>query len=160
MTGAVRTVAAIGSAGYACLQWWGRTCGSTWRERQQSMPGDDLVRCPQTVGTHAMTIPASPDQVWPWLAQVGWHRVAWYTARRVDALSFPANAPSADRVLLAHQYLEVGDCIPDGPPETGCGFNLVVIPADFVMGRDMLRGMRRSAGHMGHLRGDLHAAVR
>ena len=86
------------------------------------MPGDDLVRGPQTVATHAVTLPAPPEQIWPWLAQVGWHRGGWYTARWVDALLFPANAPSADHLLTEYQHLEVGDFIPDGPPETECGF--------------------------------------
>jgi hypothetical protein len=40
----------------------------------------------------------------------------------VDVLLFPANAPSADRVLEEFQQLEVGDVIPDGAPETECGF--------------------------------------
>jgi hypothetical protein len=108
--------------GYACLQWWGRTYGSTWHERRQSLPGDDLVRCPQAVATHAITIAAPVERVWPWLVQVGWHRGGWYTPRWVDALLFPANAPSADRILPEHQQLEVGDVIPDGPPDSECGF--------------------------------------
>ena len=59
VTGAARTVAALGIVGYACLQWLGRTYGSTRQERRRSMPGDDLVRCPQTVATHAVTIPGA-----------------------------------------------------------------------------------------------------
>lgn len=214
MSRAARAFATAGIGGYACLQWLGRTYGSTRAERRQSMPGDDLVRCPQTVATHAVTIEADPDRVWPWLAQVGWHRGGWYTARWVDALLFPSNAPSADRVLAEHQHLDVGDFIPDGPPETECGFvvrdikpgvylvlfstshlprlwrtrgiagvswtwsfelmpvetrsgpgtrlvfrwrartspwwlttvaNVCLIPADFVMSHDMLRGLRRRA---------------
>ncbi len=120
---AVRTgLTAGGVAGFACLQWLGRTHGSTRAERHRSMPGDDLVRCPQTVATHAITIPAPPERVWPWLAQVGWHRGGWYTARWVDALLFPSNEPSADQVLTHYQHLAVGDAIPDGPPEAECEF--------------------------------------
>lgn len=37
---------------------------------------------------------------------------------------FPANGPSAPRVLPAHQRLAVGDHIPDGPPETACHFTV------------------------------------
>ena len=99
VTRAARTVGAGAIGGYACLQWLGRAYGSTRRERRAAMPGDDLVRCPQTVATHAVTLPAPPEQVWPWLAQVGWHRGGWYTARWVDALLFPANAPSAEGIL-------------------------------------------------------------
>ena len=92
-------VVVVGAGGYACLQWLGHTYGSTYRERRRPMPGDELVRDGQTVANHAVTIPAPPDRVWPWLAQMGWHRGGWYTARWVDALLFPANRPSAERIM-------------------------------------------------------------
>ena len=72
--------------------------------------------------THAMTIEAPPEAIWPWLVQMGWHRGQWYTARWVDRLLFPANEPSADRIVPELQHLAVGDWVPDGAPETGCGF--------------------------------------
>ncbi len=122
MTRAGRRVWVMGIAGYAGLQWLGRTYGSTCRERRRSMPGDDLVRCPQSVATHAVTIPAPPGRVWPWLVQAGWHRGGWYTPRWVDVLLFPANSPSSRHILDAYQQLEVGDFIPDGPQSTECGF--------------------------------------
>jgi hypothetical protein len=53
---------------------------------------------------------------------MGWHRAGWYTAPWVDRLLFPANRPSGDRILEDLQHLEVGDFIPDGPPESRCGF--------------------------------------
>ena len=37
-------------------------------------------------------------------------------------LLFPANWPSARQILDSHQTLKVGDFVPDGPPETECGF--------------------------------------
>lgn len=117
-----RLLALAGTGGYAAVQWLGRTYGATSTERHAPMPGDALVGSPQTVANHATTIAAPPQQVWPWLVQVGWHRGGWYTARWVDRLLFPANAPSADRVLEEFQRLDVGDFIPDGPPETECGF--------------------------------------
>ena len=64
----------------------------------------------------------APDRVWPWLAQMGWHKGGWYTARWVDRLLFPANWPSATRLIPELQNIEVGSFIPDGAPETGCGF--------------------------------------
>jgi hypothetical protein len=133
MTGSRATwaVVAIGAGGYACLQWLGHTYGSTYRERRRPMPGDELVRDPQTVANHAVTIPAPPDRVWPWLAQMGWHRGGWYTSRWVDALLFPANRPSAERVMPELQWIDVGDFIPDGPPDTECGFVVrEVVPGD------------------------------
>ena len=53
---------------------------------------------------------------------MGWHKGGWYTARWVDRLLFPANWPSATRLIPELQNIEVGSFIPDGAPETKCGF--------------------------------------
>jgi hypothetical protein len=80
-------------------------------------------------GDHAITIRAKPADVWPWLAQVGWHRGGWYTYRWVDRLLFPQNTASAEQVLPQFQSLNVGDRIPDGPPELGCYFTVEELEA-------------------------------
>ncbi len=41
------------------------------RERSLSLPGDDLIPFPIKTLTHAITIAAAPDAVWPWIAQMG-----------------------------------------------------------------------------------------
>ncbi|HZQ74729.1 MAG TPA: hypothetical protein VFB08_17585 [Burkholderiales bacterium] len=107
---------------WAIAYYLGRTWGSTRQERTRRLPGDGLVPNPAMVGDHAITINATPDDVWPWLAQMGWHRGGWYTYRWVDRLLFPQNPASAERILPEFQELHVGDRIPDGPPERGCFF--------------------------------------
>jgi hypothetical protein len=107
---------------YATVHRLGLTYGSTSFERQAPMPGDGIVSKPQFVVTHGITVDAPPESVWPWLIQMGWHRGGWYTARWVDKLLFPANRASADQIVEELQDLQVGDFIPDGPPETECGF--------------------------------------
>src|SRR4051794_35966042 len=104
-------------AGYSLLQWLGRTYGSTRGERRRLLPGDELCADPQIVTTHATTIDAPPERVWPWLVQIGWGRGQWYTARWVDRLLFPNNGPSADSLVPELQQLAIGDRILDGPPE-------------------------------------------
>ena len=111
----------IAFAGEAVLLALGRSYGSTRMERARALPGDDVITRPDVVTDHAITIGAPPDAVWPWLVQMGWHRAGWYTARWVDRLLFPANWPSAARIVPELQHLEVGDFIPDGPPESGTG---------------------------------------
>jgi len=119
-TGAVllgaATVAELG------LIYLGQTYGSTPEERRMALPGDDIVPNPQVVTNHAITIDAPPEAVWPWFVQMGWHRAGWYTARWVDKLLFPANWPSANRIIPGLQETHLGDFIPDGAPETKCGF--------------------------------------
>jgi hypothetical protein len=111
-------------AGYLALQWLGRTYGATRAERLRRLPGDELMADPMAVTTHAITVGVPPQRIWPWLVQMGWHRGAWYTAEWVDRLLFPANAPSADRILPEFQHLQAGDRIPDGPPESECEFSV------------------------------------
>ncbi|HSJ22298.1 MAG TPA: MBL fold metallo-hydrolase [Nocardioidaceae bacterium] len=115
----VRTVAAAALGAYAALQVLGRRAGSTSAERRTPLPGDALVPHPQLRTDHAITIDASPEAVWPWLTQMGWHRGGYYTPEWVDRLLFPQNRPSLghlDPSLV--RDLRVGDTIPDGPPGT------------------------------------------
>jgi hypothetical protein len=116
-----RSLGGVQVGGWAGL---GRSCGATRAERQRRLPGDELIAAPMAETTHAITVDAPPERIWPWLVQMGWHRGAWYTAEWVDRLLFPANGPSADRILPEFQCLAAGDHIPDGPPEANCEFTV------------------------------------
>lgn len=118
-------IAAAAASAEIALIWWGCTSGSTAEERRTRLPGDELIRKPTVQTDHAVTIDAPPSAVWPWLCQMGWGRGGWYTARWVDRLLFPANGPSAQRIEPELQDIAVGTFIPDGPPETECGFDVV-----------------------------------
>ena len=119
---AAAAVLVISALAEAALVRLGRTYGSIPAERAMALLGDDIVPDPQVVTNHAIDIEAPPDCVWPWLVQMGWHRGGWYTARWVDQLLFPVNWPSANRIIPELQDIDVGDFIPDGAPETQCGF--------------------------------------
>jgi hypothetical protein len=123
MAGATRLTAAslAGAtlAAYAALQVLGRRAGTTGTERRQRLPGDELVEAPTIITQHAIDVAGEPEQVWPWLTQLGWHLGGWYTPGWVDRLLFPANWPSLDRLDPALvRDLRAGDLIPDGPPGT------------------------------------------
>jgi hypothetical protein len=64
--------------------------------------------------TLATTIDAQPDQVWPWLAQLGYQRGGLYSYDWLDRLFGILDRPSADRILPAFQDLATGDVIPLG----------------------------------------------
>jgi hypothetical protein len=51
---------------------WHQHWGATDQEITQPLPGDDLIPAPKLGSTHAITIPAPANQVWPWLAQMGY----------------------------------------------------------------------------------------
>lgn len=107
----------IGAA-YAVLQRLGRGWGATTSEQVEALAGDEIVPTPVARTTHAVTIDASPEEVWPWLVQMGYHRGGWYTYRWVDRYLFRMSNPSADRVIPELQHLDVGDVVPDGEPGT------------------------------------------
>jgi hypothetical protein len=61
----------------------------------------------------ATTLSAPPEQVWPWLVQMGVGRAGWYSWDRLDN----GEKPSADRIVPEWQDLEVGQRLnvsPDG----------------------------------------------
>lgn len=77
-------IALIGFAAGSALLRWGMWWGSTPAERDRTMPGDDYLDGGPTdrvAMTRAISIDASPDQVWPWIAQLGrgagWYSVDW-----------------------------------------------------------------------------------
>ena len=112
-------LAAVPLGGYAIAQVLGRQAGATRAERREPLPGDQIVAHPQLVTDHAITIGAPPEEVWPWLTQLGWHRAGFYTPRWVDRLLFPANQPSLDYLDPGLSGdLRPGDVIPDGAPGT------------------------------------------
>jgi hypothetical protein len=129
--GATAALAAVG--GYAALYRLGQTWGATGEERQQPLAGDELLPDARAWTTHAITIAAPAHAVWPWLVQMGWGRAGWYTYRWVDRLLFPANGPSANRILPEHQRLREGDQVPDGPPAADCWFSVERLEPDRLL---------------------------
>ncbi len=118
-------LAAVAATAEAGLIYLGRTYGSCEEERHKRLPGDDIIPAAEVQTDHAITIDAPPSAVWPWLVQMGWGRGAWYTARWVDRWLFPANGPSADRIVPELQDISIGTFIPDGKPETETGLHVV-----------------------------------
>ncbi|MDN6705807.1 hypothetical protein [Corynebacterium glyciniphilum] len=54
------------------------TWGSTREERRRSLPGDGLARA-HLCADRAVTVPAPPKDVWPWLMQLGQDRGGFYS---------------------------------------------------------------------------------
>ena len=89
---------------------WHLTWGATDEELSRPMPGDEIVPNPSFNGTRAVTIEASPEDIWPWLLQMGYLRAGFYSYDSLDNKGIP----SAERILPEYQNLKVGDEIPVG----------------------------------------------
>jgi len=88
------------------IQPWQHRWGATDYEVVRAMPGDEII--PDAASTtRAITIRADPEQIWPWLLQIGFGRAGWYSYDWIDN----DGHPSADVILPEHQHLEVGDQI-------------------------------------------------
>jgi hypothetical protein len=81
-----------------------RTWGARPEEITAAMPGDDLLPRAQYIATRAITVSAPPDEVWPWLVQVGYRRGGWYANDLLDNFALP----SARVVIPELQDIHVG----------------------------------------------------
>ena len=82
-----------------------RRWGATDDEVAGPYPGAGLVHDGKRSPTNAVTIEASPEQVWPWLVQLGSDRGGWYSWDRLDN----AGRPSATEVHPEWQDIAIGD---------------------------------------------------
>ncbi|HWQ84295.1 MAG TPA: hypothetical protein VN363_07000 [Anaerolineales bacterium] len=86
---------------------WRLRWGATDAEVAQTLPGDEIVSQPRIGWTHAVTVQAPPERVWPWIVQIGCRRAGWYSYDLLDN----GSQPSAEHILPEHQALAVGDRI-------------------------------------------------
>ena len=93
--------------------------GATDDEVSLAAPGDQVVANPHTVTTRAVTIRAQPNEVWPWLVQMGAGRGGLYSYDWLDRLLGYVGSPSSDQILPQFQELAVGDVIPLGEGPAG-----------------------------------------
>src|SRR6476620_1620455 len=56
------------------LRW-----GATAEEASEPLPADDRTPHPRVQSTRAVTIDVPPEQVWPWLLQLGTGRAGFYS---------------------------------------------------------------------------------
>lgn len=105
--------------------------GATNDEVRRAIAGDELVPEAMLETTHGVTINAPASAIWPWLLQVRYHRGGWYADSKISEFLFkylfepmapqdkkPEYRPSANHIMPEFQELQVGDIVPDGPPDT------------------------------------------
>ena len=91
-----------------------RNWGATSEDLRRLMPGDTaFMEAPST--TRAISIRARPEDVWPWLVQIGYGRGGWYSYDWIDN----DGKPSARGIDPMLQDFYVGDrieMVPDVGP--------------------------------------------
>lgn len=115
---AAEALAAAVAAYLTYIRPWQVRWGATGDEASRPMPGDGILGPGAGSTTRAVTIGAPADQVWPWLAQLGYGKAGWYSYDWLDN----DGQRSAEQIRPQWQRLRPGDQILMMP---GSGFDVV-----------------------------------
>lgn len=95
---------------FAWLREYQMNWGATAEDVDRYMTGDELLENPEFNATRAVEIYATPEQIWPWIVQMGYSKAGFYG---FDILDNGGN-PSAKHIIPEFQNLKVGDSIASG----------------------------------------------
>lgn len=98
----------LGVAFFTVYRPWHSRWGATDEDIALEMPGDHLIQRPTFNVTRAITVKARPEEIWPWIVQIGFKRAGFYSYDLLDNLG----RPSAERIIPELQNIEVGTWIP------------------------------------------------
>ncbi len=96
---------------------WMDRWGATNSEIATTFPGDGLVTEPADVINRAITIQTAPEQIFPWLLQLGAERGGFYSYTFLEGL-IGCPIVNADRIYPEWQELQPGDEVKMCPGET------------------------------------------
>jgi hypothetical protein len=102
--------------------------GAKRAEHDEVMPGDELLTDAVEQMTHAVTIGATPEEIWPWLVQMGCRRGGFYSIDLFDN----GGRRSAREIHPEFQHLAVGDIVA-ATPEGEDGFEVLGIAPNRVL---------------------------
>jgi len=91
--------------------------GATDEEIAASLTGDELVPNPRISYTRAVSINAAPEDIYPWIAQLGAERGGWYSYSWFETNVLQCEVINADRIHEEWQGLKVGDKVLMCPDE-------------------------------------------
>jgi len=94
-----------------CLRW-----GTTPAEVHATLPGDDLFPVYAAEATHAITIQEPPEQVWPWLMQIGQDRSGFYSYTFLEN-AIGAGMPKVEHIVPDWKPRVAGETVWFGNPK-------------------------------------------
>ena len=86
--------------------------GAAAAELSLPLPDDDAVSHPVFDATRAITIRGRPEEVWPWLVQMGYGRAGFYGYDLIENPGSGAGIRSAQAIVPALQHPRPGDKLP------------------------------------------------
>lgn len=100
-------------------------------EAGRPLPGDDLLPAARAEATDGITLEATPEQIWPWLVQIGCQRAGFYSVDFLDN----GGQRSSRELVPELQQLSVGQVIP-ATPDGSEGFEVLLVdaPRSLVLG--------------------------
>jgi hypothetical protein len=137
---AVLAASAAGAYWYL-VRPWHRAWGAAEDETTRALPGDNLLPNPKYDATHAVTINAPVERVWPWIVQMGTGRAGFYSYDFIENL-MGLDIHSESRIRPELQNLKAGDIFPLGP--NNFGPVVAILEPERVM---VLHGDSRSDDH-------------
>lgn len=109
-----------------------RNWGATADEVAAVLPGDELVPEPAEQTTLAVTVEATPEEIWAWLVQIGQGRGGMYSYDWLENL-IGLDIRTTDEIREEWQHLAVGDrvvVVPEGYGPMPAGYAFTVARAD------------------------------
>ncbi len=98
---------------------WMDRYGATDAEITATFPGDELVPTPASFVNRAVTIQASPEEIYPWLLQLDAEKAGWYSYDWLETNLLRCPMTNADRIHPEWQDRRVGDRVRMCPGESG-----------------------------------------
>jgi hypothetical protein len=89
---------------------WQLRWGARSEELDKELPGDELLPEGGTRILHAVTINASPEEVWPWVAQIGQDRGGFYSYEWLENLA-GCEMRNAEDIHEEWQHREIGETV-------------------------------------------------
>jgi hypothetical protein len=103
---------------FALLPWMDRW-GASDEELAASLTGDELVPSPRISYTRAVSIQAKPEEIYPWIVQLGAERGGMYSYAWFETNILRCELINADRIHPEWQDLKVGDQVKMCPGTSG-----------------------------------------
>lgn len=100
------------------LRYLLRDLGATQEERDKEWPGDALLNRIDRAFTRAIDIDAEPEQIWPWIVQIGREKAGFYSYELVENLA-GFRVTNRETILPEFQTLREGEFISFHPNGQG-----------------------------------------